>query len=199
MKQLSILSHPQFGQVRQTVIGGEPLFVAKDLCEVLGLSKSRDAVARLDDGEKGRPVIVDTPGGPQELATVNESGLYHLVFQSRKPEAKAFRRWVTSEVLPSIRKYGYYIAPETSASRRQRRLIEKQLCEQLGKYLTTEDIYNVSKRLRLEEDYVTRVMRGVIHDNDVMRLLQDRAVKNKETWEDAYAVDRMDEIVARLK
>ncbi|WP_295990567.1 BRO family protein [uncultured Alistipes sp.] len=197
IKTLTIQS--KLGQVRYSTIKGEPWFAAKDVCDILGIVNSRDTLAKLlDDDEKGVATI-DTPGGPQELATVNESGMYHLIFQSRKSKAKAFRRWVTSEVLPSIRKYGYYIAPETSASRRQRRLIEKQLCEQLGKYLTTEDIYNVSKRLRLEEDYVTRVMRGVIRDNDVMRLLQDRAVKNKENWEDAYAVDRMDEIVARLK
>ena len=83
---------------------GEPLFVLKDVCNALGITNTRNVSARLDKDMKGvRPV--DTPGGKQELTTVNESGLYSLILRSRKPEAKAFRRWVTSEVLPSIRKH----------------------------------------------------------------------------------------------
>lgn len=198
MKQPTILIHPQFGQVRQLMIGGEPWFVAKDVCRVLGLVNSRKSTASLDDDEKG-VTNSDTPGGTQELTVVNESGLYSLIFQSRKPEAKAFKKWVTSEVLPSIRKYGYYIAPETRESRRERRAIEKRLYDQLEKYLTSEDIYVLAKRLRVDEYHMTRVMRGQTRDNDAMRLLQDRALKNKATWEDAYSVDRMDEIVSRLK
>lgn len=93
--------------IRVQVINNEPWFVAKDVCEVLGISKYRDAIAKLDDDE-GRPVEVDTLGGIQKMAGINESGLYALVLQSRKPEAKSFRKWVTSEVLPSIRKKGYY-------------------------------------------------------------------------------------------
>lgn len=88
---------------------GEPWFVAKDVCEVLGINKYRDAVSRLDDDERGS-VLVDTLGGKQDVSTVNESGLYTLIMKSRKPEAKAFRKWVTSEVLPAIRKDGGYIA-----------------------------------------------------------------------------------------
>lgn len=198
MKQLSILSHPQFGQVRQTLIAGQPWFVAKDVCGVLGLVNSRKSTASLDDDEKG-VTNSDTPGGAQELTIVNESGLYSLIFQSRKPEAKAFRRWVTSEVLPSIRKYGYYIAPETRESRRERRAIERRLFAQLARYVTEADLFELGKRIRKDEFHMGRVMRGEIRDNNAMRLLQERAMKNKENWEDAYAVDRMDEIVARLK
>lgn len=93
--------------IRVQVINNEPWFVAKDVCEVLGISKYRDAIAKLDDDE-GRPVEVDTLGGIQKMAGINESGLYALVLQSRKPEAKSFRKWVTSVVLPSIRKKGYF-------------------------------------------------------------------------------------------
>lgn len=93
--------------IRVRIINDEPWFVAKDVCEVLGLSKYRDAISKLDPDE-GRPVEVDTLGGRQKMAAINESGLYALVLQSRKPEAKSFRKWVTSEVLPSIRKRGYY-------------------------------------------------------------------------------------------
>lgn len=95
--------------VRTVLVGGEPWFVAKDVCEVLDISKHRDAVARLDDDERG-PVLVDTPGGPQQMIAVNEPGLYALIMTSRKPEARQFKRWVTHEVLPSIRRTGMYSA-----------------------------------------------------------------------------------------
>lgn len=99
----------EFGQLR--VIQdeeGEPWFVAKDVCDALGLGNSRMALSRLDEDEKGVS-SVDTPGGKQEMQTVNEPGLYTLVLSSRKPEAKAFKRWVTHDVLPKIRRTGGYV------------------------------------------------------------------------------------------
>lgn len=95
--------------VRTVEMNGEPWFVLKDVCKVLGISKYRDAAERLDDDERA-PVRVDTLGGAQEMTAVNESGLYNVILRSDKPEAKPFRKWVTSEVLPSIRKNGGYIA-----------------------------------------------------------------------------------------
>ena len=99
---------------------GELWFVAKDVCDALGISKYRDAIARLDDDEGGL-VIVDTPGGKQKMTAVNESGLYALIFRSRKPAARRFRKWVTSEVLPAIRRTGRY---EADGLRRKRALAE---------------------------------------------------------------------------
>ena len=93
--------------IRVQVINNEPWFVAKDVCEVLGIANHKDAASRLDDDET-RGSVMPTPSGRQECKMVSESGLYALIFQSRKPEAKAFRKWVTSEVLPAIRKKGYY-------------------------------------------------------------------------------------------
>ena len=93
--------------IRVSLINNEPWFVAKDVCEILGIGKHRDAVSRLDEDERGS-VLVDTLGGRQCVSAVSESGLYRLIFQSRKPEARKFRKWVTSEVLPSIRRKGYY-------------------------------------------------------------------------------------------
>lgn len=93
--------------VRVVVKNNEPWFVAMDVCKILDIKNSRDALSRLDDDEKGM-VNTDTLGGYQELATVNESGLYSLIFKSRKAAAKHFKKWVTSEVLPSIRKTGGY-------------------------------------------------------------------------------------------
>lgn len=93
--------------VRAVLRDGEPWFVAADVCAVLEIVDIRQAVERLDNSERGG-CTVPTPGGPQEVRAVNESGLYALIFTSRKPEAQRFRRWVTGEVLPSIRKTGGY-------------------------------------------------------------------------------------------
>ena len=87
---------------------GNPWWVAKDVCKALSIANSRDALSRLDDDEKDCVVLTDAMGRPRETAVVNESGLYSLILTSRKPEAKAFQKWVTSEVLPSIRKTGAY-------------------------------------------------------------------------------------------
>ena len=94
-------------RVRVVMRDGEPWFVAKDVCECLDLANSRDAVSRLDDDEKGVGKA-DTLGGSQDMMLISESGLYTLVMRSNKPDAKVFRKWVTSEVLPSIRKTGGY-------------------------------------------------------------------------------------------
>lgn len=89
---------------------GEPWFIAADICAALALPETHKAVARLDDDEKGRNSI-PTPGGMQDMTVVNEPGLYRLVLGSRKPEAKRFKRWVTHEVLPAIRKTGTFSVP----------------------------------------------------------------------------------------
>lgn len=90
-------------EVRTVQINGEPWFIASDVCNVLLLKNSREAVSRLDDDEKG-VISTDTLGGAQEMSAVSESGLYSLVFNSRKPEAKRFKKWVTSVLIPGIRK-----------------------------------------------------------------------------------------------
>lgn len=115
---VQLFEHEEFGSVRVVMIDGEPWFVAVDVCRILEISNSRDAVARLDDDEKADVGITDTSSnGVQQRRTVtaiSESGLYALIFTSRKPEAKKFRKWVTHEVLPSIRKTGaYFVNNET--------------------------------------------------------------------------------------
>lgn len=107
MADIQLYKNEKFGDVRATVIDGEPWFVAADVCKVLQIANSRDALTRIDDDEKG-VVSADTLGGKQEVAVVNEPGLYTLVLSSRKPEAKAFKRWITHDVIPSIRKTGSY-------------------------------------------------------------------------------------------
>ena len=92
---------------------GNPWFVAKDVCNVLDIVNHRDAVSALDDDEKHGVGITDSMGREQLITTISESGLYSLVFRSRKPEARRFRKWVTSEVLPALRKTGVYCLNDT--------------------------------------------------------------------------------------
>jgi anti-repressor protein len=111
MNQLQRVFDYQDKQVRTVVLGGEPRFVAKDVCDILEISNSRDALARLEEDEKG-VALTDTLGGAQEMQVVTEPGLYSLVLSSRKPEARAFKRWITHEVIPSIRKHDAYMTPQ---------------------------------------------------------------------------------------
>lgn len=115
MNELQIFENPQFGEIRAVEKDGEPWFVAADVCKALELGETHVAMRRLDDDEKDR-YLIPTPGGDQESSIVNEPGLYSLVLGSRKPEAKAFKRWITHEVIPSIRKTGGYIADQEAMS-----------------------------------------------------------------------------------
>lgn len=112
MNELQIFNNPEFGEIRIVEQNGEPWFVAKDVCDILELTNSRMAVGKLDDDEKGVSSI-DTLGGKQEMQVVNEYGLYSLVLGSRKPEAKEFKRWITHDVIPTIRKHGGYLTANT--------------------------------------------------------------------------------------
>lgn len=111
MNELKIFNYNDM-EVRTVERDGEPWFVLRDVCEVLDITNHKNVSVRLEDDEKGVH-LVDTPGGPQEMTIINESGLYNVILRSDKPEAKPFRKWVTSEVLPSIRKHGAYMTPET--------------------------------------------------------------------------------------
>lgn len=107
MNELQIFSFRD-AQVRMLLISGEPWWVAKDVCDVLDLDNVSQALSGLDDDEKNTVSIPDGNRGNPNMAIVNEAGLYSLVLRSRKPEAKAFKRWITHEVLPAIRKTGTY-------------------------------------------------------------------------------------------
>lgn len=107
--QLQIFNNADFGSIRTLDINGEPWLVGKDVAGALGYSNSRKAlIDHVDEEDKG-VTKCDTPGGIQELTVINESGVYSLVFSSKLPTAKKFKRWVTSEVLPAIRKHGVFV------------------------------------------------------------------------------------------
>lgn len=111
--EVQVFTNPEFGEVRTLTIDGMPWFVLKDVCEALGATNDRNVAARLDTDEKGVR-LMDTLGGPQKMTVINESGLYSVILRSDKPKAKTFRKWVTSEVLPAIRREGAYVLPLAS-------------------------------------------------------------------------------------
>ena len=116
MNELKVFDSPEFGQVRTIVINSEPWFVGKDVAVALGYKNTSDAISKhVDDEDKG-VAKCDTLGGMQDLSIINESGVYSLVFGSKLPNAKKFKHWVTSEVLPSIRKHGMYAVDELIAN-----------------------------------------------------------------------------------
>lgn len=108
MNEVKIFNNEEFGQVRSIIIDGEPWFVGKDIATALGYARPTDAARNNTDSEDKGVSEIATPSGTQKMLIVNESGLYSLIFGSKLESAKKFKRWVTSEVLPSIRKTGTY-------------------------------------------------------------------------------------------
>lgn len=110
---IQIFNNVQFGQVRVITKDGEPWFVGKDIAEVLGYSNSRDAlITHVDEEDRNTVAISDGKRGNPNQTIINESGLYSLILGSKLPSAKKFKKWVTSDVLPSIRKHGMYATDE---------------------------------------------------------------------------------------
>ena len=140
MTDLQIFNNDRFGQVRIVPVDGELMFVAKDVCDCLEITKHRDAISRLDPDERGS-VKLDTPGGKQDIAAINEYGLYNLVLSSRKPEAKEFKRWITHDVIPAIRKTGSYSME-----------IPQTLPEALRAYADEVESHNATKAIVAQQE-----------------------------------------------
>ena len=112
-EKIEVFTNAEFGSVRTLTIDEKPYFVGKDVAEILGYVETAKAIREhVDEDDKGVSVL-DTPGGKQKMTIINESGLYSLVLASKLPGAKKFKRWVTAEVLPSIRKHGAYMTDST--------------------------------------------------------------------------------------
>lgn len=112
MNELQIFTNDTFGEVRTVVKDNEPWFVAADVCRALEIVNHKDALTRLDEDEKTGVALTDPHGREQITNIINEPGLYSLVLGSRKPEARAFKRWITHEVVPAIRRHGMYATNE---------------------------------------------------------------------------------------
>lgn len=162
MNELKTFENERFGNVRVTMIDNEPWFVAADVCKALDIAST--ATRRLDDDEKGMR-STQTPGGKQEMAVVNESGLYSLVLGSRKPEAKAFKRWVTHDVIPTIRKHGVYMTPDA---------LEKAL---------------------LSPDYLLKVVTALKNETDKRKALEQQVERDKPKVILADAITESDDSV----
>lgn len=112
MNKIEVFKNEEFGEIRTVIINGEPWFVGKDIASILGYKNTRQAISTNVDVEDKGVHSVDTPSGKQNMSIINESGLYALIFGSKLDSATHFKHWVTSEVLPSIRKYGAYMTNE---------------------------------------------------------------------------------------
>lgn len=171
--------------IRVQMKDGEPWFVAKDVCDALEIENNRNATARLDDDEKGVS-IVRTSSGDQQMTIVNESGLYNLIFQSRKPEAKAFRKWVTSEVLPTLRKTGRYeLKPQGRGIRRMSRGegVNAELLDLLwliGESLDYGDQQAIALELGVSRVAVNRTLNGYNRSSRILMALYLKAKENRE-------------------
>lgn len=159
MNETSIqqFQHEQFGTIRTTTINGEPWFVARDITTALGLD--RTATRRLDDDEKGVRSM-HTPSGEQNMTVISEAGMYSLVMASKKPEAKAFKRWVTHEVLPSIRKTGAYVAGQENMTPEQMlkasmQWLESRIAEQQQQIELQNEMIDVMRPKALFADAVS--------------------------------------------
>lgn len=114
MSSIQIFNNPEFGDIRTVDQNGEPWFIGKDIATALGYKNPRDAITRHVDSDDKGVVKHDTPSGEQEMVIINESGVYSLIFGSKLEGAVRFKRWVTSDVLPTLRKTGSYMMPKLS-------------------------------------------------------------------------------------
>ncbi|HSH51696.1 MAG TPA: Bro-N domain-containing protein, partial [Bacteroidales bacterium] len=135
---------------------GEPIFMLSDVCKILGIGNPTDVKNRLDDGVVSIEVILDSLNRQQKATFVNEDGLYDVILDSRKPEAKQFRKWITSEVIPSIRKHGAYMTPETI----EQALLNPDTIIQLATNLKEEQ----EKRKELENENKELKPKATYHD-----------------------------------
>lgn len=148
MTDLQIFNSPEFGAIRTIEKDGEPWFVGKDVAAALGYKEpTKAAREKVDDDDKGVSKI-DTPSGIQEMTIINESGLYSLVLSSKLPTAKKFKRWVTNEVIPSIRKHGAYMTPETL----EKALLSPDTLMQLAQNLKDEQEKRKVLETKIEQD-----------------------------------------------
>lgn len=131
MNELKVFDNPEFGEIRTVDIDNEPWFVGKDVASILGYKDTVNALKAHVDDEDKRGWQITTPSGTQQMTIINESGLYALVLSSKLPTARAFKRWITHDVIPSIRKHGAYMTPEKLQEAILNPDMMIQLCQQL--------------------------------------------------------------------
>lgn len=171
--------------IRTKVIAGEPWFVGKDVCNLLGLANHKKSLQALDDDERRGVTISDPIGRNQQVNCINESGLYHLIFISRKPEAKAIRRWVTGTVLPSIRRTGSYTVGGQPEERKRLPLPRlrpyfKQWKESLTPYIRRKELEEVAEAEEVTLAHVMKVWAGTSVSRRVAERITAMAMQNRK-------------------
>lgn len=169
--------------IRTKVIAGEPWFVGKDVCNLLGIANTKDALSRLDDDERRGVGITDPIGRNQQVNCINESGLYHLIFISRKPEAKTIRRWVTGTVLPSIRRTGSYTVGQEEQKRLplpRLRPYFKQWKESLTPYVSCKELGKTAVAEMVTLEHVMKVWAGTSVSRRVAERITAIAMQNRK-------------------
>ena len=162
MSDIQVFNNPIFGNVRTVEIDGEAWLVGKDVAEILGYSEPRSAVSKKVDPEDRGVAKMETPSGIQEMTIINESGFYTLVLGSKLPYAKKFKHWITSEVIPSIRKNGGYIAGQEHMSDEE--LLEKAILVAQRK-IAERDLIIAEQQKRVGElETAVQEMDGVIQN-----------------------------------
>lgn len=213
MSNLQIFENEEFGEIRTVTIDNEPWFVGKDVAEALGYLKARNAIsAHVSDEDKKDAPIQGTQGGTQNMTIINESGLYALIFGSKLESAKRFKRWVTSEVLPSIRKTGSYqilMSPEEmmrvqlgmidnigdrvsklentmNIDYGQQRVLEREVAKVVIDALGGKDsnaYHEIGKKVFAECNHDVKDFFNVNSRNNIPRLKFDKAVEYIRNWE----------------
>ncbi len=148
MSEIKVFENSELGKVRVSVVDGEPMFCLSDICDVIGVCNSRNVKARLDVYDVRQIDIIDSLGRNQQATFVTESGLYDVIIRSDSEKAKPFRRWVTTDVLPSIRKHGAYMTPETI----EKTLTSPDFIIQLATQLKNEQEKRKQAEAKIEAD-----------------------------------------------
>lgn len=174
MNEIQVFENEQFGTIRTITIDGEPWFVGKDVAESLGYAKARNAILRhVDDEDKKYAPIQGSLGGKQKTVIINESGLYSLILSSKLETAKDFKRWITSVVLPTIRKYGAYATDEildrvqnnSEEAKKLFLLLKEEKLRSKGLEIRNNDLTVENDRLSKENASLTEMV-GFINRND---------------------------------
>lgn len=209
MNDLQQFTNAQFGDIRALSIDGEPWFVGKDIAERLGYMNTRDAIYKhVDDEDKG-VAKCDTPSGKQDMTVINESGLYSLVLSSKLHSAKAFKRWVTREVIPTIRKTGGYVNdtsafvnayfPELNETQKsvigtmldESRRMGQQLKDQAPKVLFADAVTASSTSILIGELAKLIKQNGVaIGQNRLFKWLRENGFLMRDNMPTQYAMER---------
>lgn len=187
--------HFEVYTVRTQMIEGEPWFVLADVCKVLELSTPHKAAQRLDEDDRNKTPIMDSMGRTQETEIINESGLYTLILRSNKPQAKKFKRWVTAEVLPTIRKTGSYGTPQLPTDPMQLLELSFSAMKQQGQRIQVleEDQHQTTEKLatidqRFESLPITGAQTGPIKKavRDLAQKMGGKPHHFRQAWRTLY-------------